>query len=234
MGRVSDDRPGLRLSATQVAAGAAAAATAAFAASALGLAGTILGAAVVSATITVLAAVYDHSLRQARTRIVVARLAERPRGMDAADTSTADDPEPAAADDDTQTLVLPALDLEGSDGYHWRRIAVVSLLLFAVVMGAITAFELVTGRPISTLFTGDDETGTTISNVVRRPRPATSDTPTPTVTPTTTSPTPTTTVTETVTPTPTPTRTPTPTATPTPTPTATPTGTPTVTGSPAP
>lgn len=201
MAGVSDDRPGFRLSAIQVAAGAAAAATAAFAASALGVAGTILGAALVSATITVLAAVYDHSMRQARTRLLEARLAERARAGGV--TSSARPPEdPLAHDDDTTTLVLPALDLEGSDGYHWRRIAVVSLLLFALVMGAITAFELVTGRPISTLFTGGDSTGTTISNVVRRPQRPESYTPTPTTTPTTTPPS-TPTVTRTVTPTPT-------------------------------
>jgi cytoskeletal protein RodZ len=137
--------------------------------------------------------------------------------------STPPDEEPGrAAEEDEPTLVLPALDLEGADGYHWRRIAVVSLLLFALAMAAITAFELVTGRPISSLFTGDDQSGTTIGRVVDRPRrsaepsPSTS-TPTPSPTPTVTeTATPTPTVTVTVTPTPTPTVTVTSSATPTP------------------
>lgn len=230
---MGDDRSRFRVSGIQVAAGAAAAATAAFAASALGVAGTIVGAALVSATFTVLAAVYDHSMRSARARLAETRLVEvaRKGGAGAADlpsevaeSTTGDGGPGQAAEEDEPTLVLPALDLEGADGYHWRRIAVVSLLLFGLAMAAITAFELVTGRPISSLFTGDDKSGTTIGRVVDRPRRSAE--PSPSVS--STSPSSTTTATETATPTPTPTVTVTLTPTPTPTPTVTPTsGTPT-------
>lgn len=174
---MSDDRSGFRVSGIQVAAGAAAAATAAFAASALGVAGTIVGAALVSATITVLAAVYDHSLRRARTRLREIRVVEDP-GADRptqvlapASTAAGGAAETGEPDDeDTPTAVLPALRLEGDDGYHWRRIAVVSLLLFGLAMAAITAFELITGKPVSALFGGDDSSRTTIGSVVDRPR----------------------------------------------------------------
>lgn len=195
---MSDDRGGFRVSAIQVAAGAAAAATAAFAASALGVAGTIVGAALVSATITVLAAVYDHSLRRARTRIREIRVVQQakdyeqtqvmqPVTSDTASQTGADgETGPAASpeDDATTTAVLPALRLEGDDGYHWRRIAVVSLLLFGLAMAAITAFELITGKPVSALFGGDDSAQTTIGSVIDRPHrgasPSGSTSPTPT------------------------------------------------------
>jgi len=232
MGPVSDERTRFRVSGIQVAAGSAAAATAAFAASSLGLAGTIVGAALVSATFTVLAAVYDHSLRRAHERLREVRTLETGgRVAGARAEPTVGPAKGETAEGDGPTLVLPALDLESVDGYHWRRIAVVSLLVFALAMAAVTAFELVTGRPISSLFTGDDASGTTIGNVVDGPRRQ------PDPSPTETSPAPdgsqTPTVTETVTPPPTPTVTVTDTATPTVTPTRTGSPTPTATTSPS-
>jgi hypothetical protein len=188
----------------------------------------VVGAAVVSATITVSAAVYDHSIRSARLRLREARIAEmyRARAASGAGPRQPGTPVPvesAAADAGGQPEApLDSLDLEGSDGYHWRRIAVVSLVVFALAMGGVTAFELATGRPVSSLFGGDDSQGTTIGRIVKRPGssptptvPDDSPKPTPTVTKTVT-PTPTATVTETATPT--------PSATPTPTPTTTPSG----------
>lgn len=225
---MGDERERFRVSGIQVAAGSAAAATAAFAASSLGLAGTIVGAALVSATITVLAAVYDHSLRRASERLREARLLESARrGSEGGADPAGRRSEQVAEPDEESTLVLPALDLEGSDGYHWRRIAVVSLLVFALAMAAVTAFELVTGKPVSSLFTGDDASGTTIGNVVDRPRRSEDPTPTPS------SPDPAPTVTPTVTETVTRPATPTPTVTDTATATATstPTGSPTPTAS---
>jgi hypothetical protein len=69
---MSNDRPRLQLSATQIIASALAAITATVAASYLGVAGTVIGAAVASVLTVVGNAVYSHSLQR------VARLAPPP------------------------------------------------------------------------------------------------------------------------------------------------------------
>ena len=227
--RVTSGRDKVGISAVQVVAGAAAAATGAFAASALGVAGTVAGAAVVSVLVTVAAALYDHSLRQARYRLLLARQAKT-----AETGAVSPAPTDPHEDDDLPIDPLEGLDLSDERGYHWRRIVLVAAAVFGVAMATITGFELVTGRPISSVFTGDDTPGTSIQRVVRPHRNASpepsSSTPTATPTPTSPSPTPvTTTPTSTGTPTPTATTTVTATVTASPTPTPTPTPTPSTT-----
>ena len=69
---MNTDRPRLQLSATQIIASALAAVTATFGASYLGVAGTVIGAAVASVLTVVGNAVYSHSLQR------VARMAPPP------------------------------------------------------------------------------------------------------------------------------------------------------------
>ena len=214
---MTSGRDKVGISTVQVVAGAAAAATGAFAASALGVAGTVAGAAVVSVLVTVAAALYDHSLRQARHRLLLARQAKT-AAMGAVPPPTADGTE----GEDLPVDPLEGLDLSDERGYHWGRITLVAVAVFAVAMVTITGFEVITGRPISSLFTGDDTRGTSIQRVVRPNRNASPEPSNSTPTPTTTSPAPTPSTT-----TPTPTPTPTTTATVTATVTATPTPTPT-------
>ena len=214
---MTSGRDKVGISTVQVVAGAAAAATGAFAASALGVAGTVAGAAVVSVLVTVAAALYDHSLRQARHRLLLARQAKT-AAIGAVPPPTADGTE----SEDLPVDPLEGLDLSDERGYHWGRITLVAVAVFAVAMVTITGFELITGRPISSLFTGDDTRGTSIQRVVRPNRNASPEPSNSTPTPTTTSPAPTPSTT-----TPTPTPTPTTTATVTATVTATPTPTPT-------
>lgn len=213
----SDDNAGRRrltVSGISLLAGSAAAATGALAASALGVAGTVIGAALASALVTLAAAVYDHSLRRAHERIEDRRAAtqvrQRSRDARASASSGAQPP-----DDPGESLPLDALDLEDERGYHWRRIAVVALVVFVLGMAAVTGFELLTGRPLAALWTGDQGSGTTIGDVVRNrdrlPTTPASPTPSPSRPP--------------VTPTPTPTpSTPTPSLTPSPSVSSTPTG----------
>jgi len=61
------------ISLTQLIAGAGAAACGAWAASKIGVAGTVLGAALVSMLVTILSAVYAHAARRAQDRLVTAR-----------------------------------------------------------------------------------------------------------------------------------------------------------------
>lgn len=244
----------LQISAVQVVAGAGAAATAAFVSSVSGVAGTIIGAAFFSAAFTVLFALYEHSIRRARDRIadttrptqlipVVAPVTvsagdsavptdeELAAQADDADATGADGSEPDSEAETTaelDTASTDALGLEGHDGYHWRRIALVALAIFGAAMVFVTTFELVTGRPLASLF-GRDMSGTTIVRIFKpQPHPTVTQiiTPTPSDT-SSTLPTPTNSPTPTKSPTPTntPTSTPTPTKTPTPTPTPTSTGT---------
>ena len=109
----------------------------------------------------------------------------------------------------------------------WTQIAVFSVGLFAAVLVAITAFEIVSGRSVSS-YTGGGDGGTSITDITgdggsrKDPSQPGTETPTDSSSPTPDEPT-----------TPTPSETPSDSGTPTPT-EPTPTTTPTPTGSPAP
>jgi hypothetical protein len=196
----------LDLSLTQVVAGALAAVSAAWAASALGVAGTIIGAAVVSTTISVLSAVYQHGARRTAERLRTLRKAEMEARRQQAAGATAQDrpvapvpeparkpapePEPVPLDLD-RTLVLPALDLEDERGYRWGRIALLSLGVFLLAMATVTVVELATGHTLAcSAFGHDCEQRTSVTPGVPA-RPAPSPTPSTSVSP---SPTPSTSV----------------------------------------
>ncbi len=123
--------------------------------STFGVAGTLIGAAVGSLCISVGGAFYAHSMRVAKERmeqskVVAAR--SRVRRNPAATPNAVrqlepgDDPGALAGEPRTQAL----RDLP------WKRIAAVTVALFAVAMALIVAFELTVGRPVST-FTGDSD-----------------------------------------------------------------------------
>jgi len=121
------ESPKVQLSVLQVIAGALAAVTAAAVASTLGVAGTLLGAAVMSIIATVGSALYNHSLEQARTRI---RIRRNPRtGL----------PE--------QEVIVPARPRR----LPWGGIAGMAGLVFALALGGITAVELMARRPLATI-----------------------------------------------------------------------------------
>jgi hypothetical protein len=88
--------------------------------------------------------------------------------------STNPTPAPAAA-------VRPAV----LRGFSWRAIAVSAVTVFVLALLFITAVELISGKPLSTIFGGAD-TGTTLKNLVN-PAPAPATTPTSTTPTTTTS-----------------------------------------------
>lgn len=108
----------------------------------------------------------------------------------------------------------------------WRWVVLAVAATFVVSLAALTVFELLAGRSVSSLTGGDPDRGSTTIGEVLRPAPATlpSETPLPRPTDTatvTSTPSPTTTTTTTTSPSPTPTSpSPTP-STPTPSPTPT-------------
>lgn len=133
---------------------------------------------------------------------------------------------PVAASD--AAIATPAVEpaLAEDRAVVWRRVAVFTAASFVLAILAITAFELIGGRPLASYLGSGPGSGTSVINVVTPPHPKATPSPavTPSVSPTVvpTTPTPS----ATVTPTPSDTATPTPSSSPTPSDTATPTGTP--------
>jgi hypothetical protein len=210
---MSPTRPRIQLSATQVVASALAAITATVGASYLGVAGTVIGAAVASVLTVVGNAVYSHSIQRTSARVrTVVPAASRFGGR----------PVPVVVDEPT-----PVVPRRRS----WSVLAAACLGVFVGVLVVVTAVEVVAGRPLTDVLRGRPGSGTSVLGD-SRPQPR----PTVTITPAVVTKTPTMTVTgspvtTTVTPTRTATSTPshapdkTPDSTATPTPTPTPTGT---------
>lgn len=146
---------------------AAAAVTSAWILSSLGVAGTLIGAAVGSIVVTLSSAFYSRSLDHGRTLIL-----QTERGT----VVEATEPEPDP----------------GERRLHWRTITVTVLVVLGLALAAISAYELVSGRTLS----GEDGTtiGHTVGGGGGQPAP-TEPTPTePSVTeptPAPTEPTPT-------------------------------------------
>lgn len=133
--------------------------------SSFGAAGTLVGAAVGSLCITVGGAVYSHYLALTKERVAAQALAARrggrtresvaagtgavaqPAGPEAAE----DAPEPRdGAEEGRSTKQLLR-------GLPWKRIIGISAALFAVSMILIVAFELSTGRAVSSYTGGSDK-----------------------------------------------------------------------------
>lgn len=171
---------GLGLSKAQVTGSALASVSAAVAASWLGVAGTIIGAALGSLFGTVGSALYAQTLRRSgqavkriRPTTVSGARAQSRAGAgapaDRADPNQAVDQEPLT-DSVEKTSLIDRLRL-----LQWRRIAVATGVVLVIALAAITAFETLTGTPVSNLTGGKDQKGTTIGRVLDRSSNSTSD-----------------------------------------------------------
>jgi hypothetical protein len=196
----------------QVAASVLAAVTAAWIASRLGVAGTLIGAALGSFVVTISTAFYSRTLDHGRTLLI-----QTERGT--VIERHVEEGEVRAALDEAADVDSPARGARFVDDrprLHWKTIIVTAVVVLALALAAISTYELVSGRTL------DGSGGTTIGDTFGgskgdpRPFPSATVSTTPTTPPTTTpAPTPT----DTTSPTPTPS--PTATTTPTPAPTAT-------------
>lgn len=137
--------------------------------SSLGAAGTLVGAALGSLCVTVGGAVYSHYLTMTRDRVASQALAARRTGRvrELAYAGAVAQPEDRLRTEDPDHI--DRTDEERSvgqvlQGLAWKRIAVISAALFAVAMVLIVAFELSTGRAVSTYTGGTNDTsvGTSI------------------------------------------------------------------------
>lgn len=148
----ADRKP--QLSVTGLIAGAGATMTATVAASYFGVGGTLIGAGTVSVLSTMGATVYQHFLDRGKARIV-AKMPVRVGG---------------GADERSRTG--PAEDSPARPGPKWYVLAGAATGVFLTVMGLVTAFELGTGRPLSSTVRGRAGGGTSVRPVQIHPRRA--------------------------------------------------------------
>jgi len=244
-------------------AGALAAVAAAVVLSKLGVVGTLTGAAIGSLVISIGTNVGAHGISSTRQRMLEAQReaarrvslaqAEVRRARAAGPQDAASQERLAQADDalesskselaeDVPTSEVPVVDPVPAPDEPlprvivWRRVAIFTAASFVIALLAITAFELIGGRPLSALMGDNNDKGTSLFPDTGRgsspkPNPTPSATPTQATSPST-SPSPTPTVTITVTPTPSVSPTPSPSATPTPSDTTTPSTSPTASNTP--
>jgi len=129
--------------------------------STLGVVGTLLGAALGSLVITVGGALYAHSMHVTKEKAAAAaRRTSKPRQPSSVGARTSNSPprrEPAPERESTP----PAKESGGGlfSGLPWKRIIGLAAALFAVTMAIILAFELTTGRAVSTYTGGTENTG---------------------------------------------------------------------------
>jgi hypothetical protein len=256
-GRDTDSPPALEIDWLKTAAGALAAVTTAVLLSTLGAVGTLIGAALGSVAATIGSALYAQGLARSRDAVLkaqetalhkvgIAQAEVRRAGRREGDEQEAHldlaDERLGEAKEDLDEAAQEAGPLSWRERFvvlPWRRIALLAAATFAVVVLAITAFELFTGESVAQRTGGSDSQGTTIGGVTgdsggdgkpdkpqdsQQPSPSESFSDSPSERP---SEEPSETPTESSTPTPTtPTETPTPTPTPTPSVTSSPTPTP--------
>jgi hypothetical protein len=163
---VETDRPRLQLSATQVIASALAATTATVAASYLGVAGTVIGAAVASVLTVVGNAVYSHSIQRTSERVrEVVPAAVRFANHEHAVTH----PVPTVRANRPSTRRRPP----------WTVMAAACVGVFAGVLIVVTGGALVAGRPLPDVLQGKQGSGTSLLGTTKH---ASRSTPTPQVT----------------------------------------------------
>lgn len=180
------------LSLLQVAAGALAAMTSAWIASSLGVAGTIIGAAVGSGIASISTAVYLNTLHKGRTLIT--------ESGTVISTATAEDPgvsTNAAPADSEQTSIIATsdeVDVSPTSGFSWKVAGAVFVLVMAVSVAAIAGWELVSGNSFGNADRPSigrpwQDSPTTEPTTTPTTEPTTTPTTTATTTPTTAAPT---------------------------------------------
>jgi hypothetical protein len=181
---VSEEKVRVDLNVVQVVASALAAVSSAVLLSTVGVAGTLIGAAVGSVIATVASAVYSYSLQASRQRVAAAQaaaLARVGRSRRAGQQAVLDPEDP-----EIKAAARPRLG-EALGKLPWKRISLVTAGVFAAAMVAIVSFELVAGRSVSTITHGTDGNGASTS-IPGLGKSAATPTRTPTETPTTATP----------------------------------------------
>lgn len=145
-------------------AGALAAVTSALLLSTLGAVGTLIGAAIGSVAATVGSNLYSQWLAKTHQKVTSVQALARWRsaGLAGVRHGSAQALESEAAEGGDVEPMPPWR--ERLKTLPWKRIALLSLAMFVVVVAVITVFELLAGRSVSSITRGGDG-GTTISRV---------------------------------------------------------------------
>jgi hypothetical protein len=162
------------LNVTQLIAGAGATVTATVAASYFGVGGTLIGAGAVSVLSTVGATVYQHFLERGKAQIVAKIPARTGTGTGEARGKA------------REGNGAPAGPPSGRPWPQWYVVLGAAAGIFLAVMGLVTAFELFTGKPLSSTVRGGTGQGTSVHPLLgpapRAPAPPASDEASPLVT----------------------------------------------------
>jgi hypothetical protein len=174
---VTEEKRRIEVNWVQSLAGALAAVTSAVLLSTVGVAGTLIGAALGSLAATLGSAIYSFYIRETKakveevTTVAASRLGRaharvREASRDVAAGEPGAEQELARADADLQrarVLVEEKREEPTQVGWRtvlaglpWKRIALVALGVFIAAMVAIVSFELITGRAISSYTGGSD------------------------------------------------------------------------------
>ncbi|MFN8194611.1 MAG: hypothetical protein U0R80_10060 [Nocardioidaceae bacterium] len=164
-------RPSIGLSLAQVAGSALAAVSGAVLASWMGVTGTLVGAAVGSVAGTVGSATYTYSLRAGQDVVLRSATLPRRRTVQLREPSGEPVPEDRREERPDRPAWWRALP--------WPRLALASVAVLAVALVGLTAFEGLSGRPVSSLTGGSDGGGTTLSRAVGAGSGSTEDASTP-------------------------------------------------------
>jgi hypothetical protein len=148
-------------------AGALAAVTSALLLSTLGAVGTLMGAAIGSVAANVGANIYGQWIAKSREKVTSAQVLARWRAAGLAGVRQGSEPVSSAASESGDEDPAPSWR-ERLAGLPWKRIALASLAMFLVVVAAITIFELLAGRSVTSIVRGGDGGGTTALQGDRR------------------------------------------------------------------
>jgi hypothetical protein len=162
--------------------GALAAVCAAVVGSYLGVAGTLIGAAVASIIGTVGTEVYERSFRKGGQKLQTLAPA-----FIKAPAAVGTPPVAAATEEDTPSHMVPP-----RPQIHWKRVALLAGAAFVLAMGSLTVVELFTHKSIAATVGNNTKATSTLGGLLDpgtgNATPTTSPSPSPSVTPTDTAP----------------------------------------------
>jgi hypothetical protein len=179
----ADEQPKrTQLSAVQIAAGALATVSSAVVASFLGVAGTLVGAALASVISTICATLYSESLKKTNERLRAVRQ-QRTARPGPASARTVEQPVAQAL----PTRLDPRRSPAPAGRPRWVRGAAYAAAVFGLAMAIVTGVELIGQQPVSALVGNSSSSGTTTIGSLTNTSSSRDTTPTP---PSTTTPAP--------------------------------------------
>ncbi|MFG1603865.1 hypothetical protein [Actinoplanes sp. NPDC049265] len=143
---------------TKALGGALAAVCAAVLGSFLGVAGTLIGAALASIVGTIGTEIYTRSLRRGAEKLqtLAPAFVTAPAAVGTPEVA-------AATDDDKPSETVP--EEERGHTIRWKRVALIAAGVFVLTMGALTAVELIAGKSVASMVGHGSSGSTTFSSV---------------------------------------------------------------------